>query len=146
PVELQAHALFGAGALATELGEAADALRWYSESLALYRAIDQRSQVAQVLQYLGFQQRLLGHLEQAEATLAESLAGFQASENHYGTAWTLLGLGDTAWDRGASALAHTRFSQVLTLGETHQIGECGAWARVCLGRIAHSEGQYGPAL
>jgi non-specific serine/threonine protein kinase len=114
-VELRARALNGAGVMALNLADYAEAERYVSESSALFRKVDDQCGLAAALGNLGLVQRRTGNYERALALYEESLALRQALGDHWGSAAMLNNLGSAALHLGDLVRAEAWFAEALTL-------------------------------
>jgi tetratricopeptide (TPR) repeat protein len=95
-----ALALDGLGAIARQRGDAAEARPLYEESLALFRALGERPNVAAVLASLGEVALAQGDHATAEARLRESLLVYHEMGSARGVGVALAGLASLAAAEG----------------------------------------------
>ncbi|MDQ2783406.1 MAG: tetratricopeptide repeat protein [Chloroflexota bacterium] len=112
---LRGKALRGAGLLATWQGDFAAARSLHEESLALYRALDDRLGIANALENLGLVAREQGDYAAAAALHAESLTIRRALGDRRGIAGCLNNLGLVARDQGDYLAARALFAEGLAI-------------------------------
>lgn len=115
PPALRARALQGAGQLAINQGDYERATALSAESLALFRAVDDRPGVALVLSNLGEVARELGDYERGADLLGQSLALYEQLGYEQGIAETLHALGQLSLWQGDYARAANQFEEGLSL-------------------------------
>lgn len=115
---------FGAGALNNlaqieqAVGNLDLALTYLRESESLYREVDDLETLAMVLNNCGEVHIDLGRVEEGERYHTEALEVALSCGSAMRQAAAHVGLGDAAFHRGDSAVAHTRWTTALTVFET----------------------------
>ncbi|HET7077557.1 MAG TPA: tetratricopeptide repeat protein [Chloroflexia bacterium] len=115
PVAVRGLVLMGAGRLAWLQGDYAAARAHTEQSLAVFRALDDRANLPRALHSLALQLGALGEPAQARACYEESLALMRAQGNRAGVARLLNSLGIEARAQGDYARAVELFSDSLAL-------------------------------
>jgi tetratricopeptide (TPR) repeat protein len=139
---LRGRALRGAGLLATWQGDYATAKALHLESLDLYRALDDRSGVANALENLGLVATEQGDYAAAQTLHTESLGIRQALGNEWDIAGSLSNLGLVARDQGDYPTAQALYAESLALLRAAGYDQGAANALSNLGVIAQRQGQY----
>jgi len=146
PSPARAKALYGAGQLAFGQGDLAQAARLYGESLAAFRALDDRRGSAPVLAELGQVARTQGDHDRAVAFSEEALALGLEAGNGLVAAIALNTLGHVRREAGDLEGAVARFEESLAhIGESeHRRGV--AYGLSSLGGAALERGDHERAL
>ena len=139
-----ARALLGAGALALRLGDPAAARDRLEESVALWRELGDRRQIAYTLQILGLLALSQGEAATARARLQEGVALFREMGDRWGLAVLLYCLGDATIGADPTA-ARALYEESLTL--SRQLGDPWviAFPLTSLAHLALHEGDYATA-
>jgi tetratricopeptide (TPR) repeat protein len=141
----KAFSLFAQSAVLREEGEYEAARRTCRESLALYRACDDRPGLAVALKTLGIIDGSLGQFGEAQRRLQEALALYQQIGDQHGTADTLndLGVVTAGLDRHAEAVQFHR----RCLAVRRQIDDRWGIGTSLnnLGYLAYLDGEYAEA-
>jgi predicted ATPase len=142
---VQGKALHGAGTLASNQSDYAQALVLCRQSLALFRGINDKRGMALALDELGFVAQQQGDYERARALHEESLDLFRELEEKLGIAEALNLLGRVARDQGDYPRAATLYQESLVL--FRELGDRGniALALNSLGLIEWMKGDYAAA-
>jgi len=136
PGAIRAKALHGAGVLAHEQGEYAQARAWYERSLALRRALGDQRGIAASLNSLGVVALDEGDYDRARSLYEESLALKRQLGDRRGIAYSLGNLGLVASAQGDYSFAQTLYEEALALcralgdrlGMSVSLGNLGAVA------------------
>jgi predicted ATPase/class 3 adenylate cyclase/uncharacterized protein HemY len=142
PAPLLAIALRGAGELAIEQGDYAQAQAMHERSLALYREIDDRSGIARLLSLLGEIAHFQGRYPEAIGLYQESLAIRNELNETQGIAETLGKLGIVARDQGKFLQAKEQLEESLRLSRELQDKQMIALALKNLGLNAYYLCEY----
>jgi tetratricopeptide (TPR) repeat protein len=140
--EIHAKVICGAGALAQDQGDYAQAKAHYEQGLALYRALQNKSGIAWALNSLGAVLGEQGDYTGASALHEESLALYRALGDKWGVAFALDSLGTIAGEQGDEIRAQTLFAESLAL--LRELGHKQGVANTLLnmGVAALSQGDY----
>ncbi len=145
----RAKALFGAGVLAWAQGDHAAARAQLEESVAIWRALGERSGLAYALQFLGMELLTGDDLARARALTEESVALLRAVDDpadHFGLASALASLGIVALTQedyaSASDLLEESVARFRAAGDTWGL----ALPLRNLGIVAFRLGDYGRAV
>jgi predicted ATPase/Tfp pilus assembly protein PilF/DNA-binding XRE family transcriptional regulator len=142
---LRGRALRGAGLLATWQGDYATARALHLESLDLYRALGDRSGIANALENLGLVATEQGDYATARALHEESLAIRQELSDQWDIAGSLSNLGLIARDQGDYATARALYTESLSILRAEGYDQGAANALSNLGVVAHRQGKYDDA-
>ena len=115
PPELRATAHNGLGALAWMRNDFERADLEFTQSLQLWRTLQDATSTARALNNLALVAIRQGDFERAEALLLENLAIFRQHGTTYNVAASLSNLGWVAFERGQLQAAHAAFTESLTL-------------------------------
>ena len=115
PMRVYAHALNGAGLLASVQGDQQAAKVYLQESLRLFLELDDQMGKAWALNHLGQTLYLTGQQEQAIPMFEESLQIFRTLGADWHTAWVLINLGEASLQKEETDHALQFFS------EAHQL-------------------------
>jgi len=114
-----ANVLYGLGQLARARGEAADAVRYFSDALAIYREIDAKPEMARCLGGIGQVALAQPDLASARSSLAESVRLNLAAGQRLGTARGLAALASLSAAEGdqehavrLAGAAHALFDEI----------------------------------
>jgi predicted ATPase/transcriptional regulator with XRE-family HTH domain/Tfp pilus assembly protein PilF len=146
PGVLRARALSGAGALAVDQGDHAQAAAFCEEALALYRERNDREGIAQALNSLGIVAVGQGDYARATARYEESLALARELGDRRGIALALSNLAQVVWRRGDDARAETLLEEGLALDRERGDKEGMAISLANLGILVKQRGDYARAL
>jgi predicted ATPase/transcriptional regulator with XRE-family HTH domain len=153
PTHQYAELLRWAGRLASMQGDYATATTRYSESLALFRHMDDKIGSGLVIQGLAYCARDQGHIEQAERLFKESLALLQDADDKSEVLGVLRGLAELEYIRGDYPAAERILEQALalaqSLGNTHDIALCKArlgWYALLRGELTAAQALLHDAL
>ncbi|WP_029215408.1 tetratricopeptide repeat protein [Kallotenue papyrolyticum] len=141
-----AQALYGAGWLAYDQRDIAQAEVYLRHSLELFRRLNQMPWIAEALRGLGELALQRGDYLAAQAALDESLSLSTQLGSLLGQAWSLNQLGRVALEQGASRRAETLLKRSLALFQIEGEQSGQAWALHTLGRLALDQGDAGSAL
>lgn len=145
PPALAARALHAAGALASTLGDEAHALPLFEESLALYRALDNKPRQASILINMGMIVSEQGDYLRARALAQAGLLLNQELGDRHGIALAFGCLGNSAVYQGDYLSAHAYYTESLAVvrdvGSTHDI----AVSLHNLGEVCRYQGDYAQA-
>jgi len=145
PQTIRAKALFHAGRLAKRQGDYDQARLRLDESLAQYRILEERRNLAETLNQLGNLAQETGDYIQAVALHEESLALKRELGDRAGVAASLVNLGVMAYNQGALEQARPYFEEALPLFQAVEHPSGVAVALMNLGLIALEEGAYARA-
>lgn len=136
----RAKALLAAGDCADSYDDYTQANARFSESLALYRELEDPVGIAWALLLQGRTARTQADTRRVGVLLQESLMRFQEQRNTWGTAWAYLNLGEAAFDQGDVATASAEFEKAR--GLLHVLGDSdgAAFTLWNLGRVARFQG------
>ncbi|HLT11380.1 MAG TPA: tetratricopeptide repeat protein [Micromonosporaceae bacterium] len=139
---VRAQALYGAGWIAIDQRDRAEAKERFEQSLALFRSLDYQRGVAEALHGVATMAQLEDRFEDADALLNESLARYRDLGDDEGTAWTLDHLGLLALNMGDLERAQQRFEESRSLFEKlrHAWGGAIGWHH--LGLVAMERGDH----
>jgi predicted ATPase len=142
---VRAKVLSGAGNLAHDQGDLAQAQALHETALALWRELGDKSGIAASLNNLGRLAHDRGELDQAQALREEALALRRELGDQRGIAVSLDNLGNLAHDRGDLAQAQTLHEESLLLAR--KLGnKTGIAASLNnLGNVAHDRGDLARA-
>ncbi|HYO49039.1 MAG TPA: tetratricopeptide repeat protein [Chloroflexia bacterium] len=144
-VSLKATVLRGAGTLAHVQGDFRQGQLLFEESLALYRELDDKQGIADVLTSLSNTAMGLNDLRRAQAYLEESLGLYRELGNTHSIAVSLSQLGNVAYLTEQYALAKARYEESLALfrelSDTHR----AAVVLHNLGEVSYYQGEYARA-
>lgn len=144
-VALKATVLRGAGTLAHVQGDFLRGQSLFEESLALYRELDDKQGIADVLTSLSNTAMGLNELGRAQAYLEEGLALYRELESAHSIAVSLSQLGNVAYLAEQYALAGARYEESLALfralSDTHR----AAVVLHNLGEVSYYQGEYARA-
>jgi non-specific serine/threonine protein kinase len=145
PAALRARALRAAGTAADRQCDYGAARSLYEESLALFRDLGERPNIADTLRSLGFAVMCQMEYEQARALAEEALAIHRELRNPSGVALTLMLLGFVARGQGDSAAERAYYEEALAL--RRELGNRWGIAMSLhnLGNVARAGGQHGLA-
>lgn len=142
PPALRGRALNGAGAMAHGMGDYERAVDYHAQALAIFRALDEKREVAFSLAGLGAQQVCLCRFEEARATLEEGLTLARELGDRWVMGLLLLNLAEAVWHLGEKAIAEALCMECLLIGrETGNI-LWTAYAYNGLGATATHRGDY----
>jgi DNA-binding CsgD family transcriptional regulator len=143
---MRAHALSAAGELAYHQGDYASAEALQRESLAVYRALNDRRGVAVALDNLGRLISRHGDPARALALLEESLAAKRELDDRWGLAQVLHDLADLAVEQNQLPTARSRHEECLL--HWHALGDVLSVASVfdCMAIQAQSQNHSERAL
>jgi predicted ATPase/DNA-binding CsgD family transcriptional regulator len=145
PTSTRAEALNGAGVLARNQSDFAQAQAWLEEGLALRRELGDKKGISKVLVDLGTVAGDRGDPAQAAAFFDKSLRLKKEVGDRWGTALVLGNLAAAAHELGnladAGALSEESLELFRALGDKAGI----AWAFETLGEVAEDEDEYGRA-
>jgi len=145
---VRAQVLYGAGWIALDQCDHESAQAYFDESLAAYRALNDRRGVAEALHGVGAMKHSAGHDAEATALFRESLALYRELDDPEGIAWSLDHLGQAATNRNDHAGAEALFEESLAIfrGLRHAWGSAILIDHVGLAALARSDyvraGQY----
>ena len=145
PGLVRARALIGAGALAADRGDHAQAVTLYEESLALYRELNDKAGIAHSLNGLGTVAAYRGDNEHAAALLEDGLALMRELGDTRGVAISLSNLAQLAWRQGDYARAVALQEEGLALDREMGDTEGIASSLSNLGILARQLGDYARA-
>jgi len=139
PTRIRAQALTGAGYMAWDEGDDADARLHWEESLTIYRAAGDERSVGDTLTRLGGNLASgEGDYERARTLLEESLVMARAAEDRSGEANALVFLGEVLYYTGDLKQARAFVAEALaSFGE---LQATAGWDLDTFGRIALDEG------
>jgi predicted ATPase/DNA-binding XRE family transcriptional regulator len=112
---VRARALFGAGWIAVDQSDHAQARIWFEESAAHFRAAGDDHGLAGVLQGLGLTMIAEGHTDSALKMFTDSLAVYRKLADEQGIAWSLDHLGNAALSSGDYERAGELFAESFDL-------------------------------
>jgi tetratricopeptide (TPR) repeat protein len=141
----RAQALMGAGTLASVQADQRAAAAHYEESLALWRALDDRQGIARALHSLGGVAAGQGDPSAAAARYAESLRLYEALGDQAGVASILGSLGDAAIEQGDFARARAHYEESRALWRALGNDEGVAAKLLDFGELAYLQGDYSGA-
>jgi len=140
--KVRARALVVLGNIACDLHEYERARSWYEQSLAIWRDLGERRNLAAAMTGLGRVAELRGELAEARTRYEESLAVFRELQDDMAVAFTLEGLGDLASGEEDYPRARVLHEEALALlqplGDPVSIGH----SIRLLGLIACHEGDH----
>jgi predicted ATPase/DNA-binding XRE family transcriptional regulator len=112
---VRARALFGAGWIAVDQSDHAQARKWFEESAAQFRAAGDQHGLAGVLQGLGLTMIAEGDTASALEMFESSLAVFRELDDDQGISWSLDHLGNAALSSGDYERAGELFAESFEL-------------------------------
>ncbi len=142
PPILRAQVLEGAGFLAFHQSDYVAARHLFNASLARYRDLEDKAEVASALNNLGLVAWHMAEYGAAHARFEESLALYREVGHKQGTAWALGNLGIIGYEQGDYKAAQRYYSESLathrelqnTLGIAQQLNN--------LGNVAYDQGDF----
>ena len=134
PASIRAKALAGTGFLAYRQGDYDGSIRLCTESLALFRELDDRAGMGQALYVLGMIAEGQGEYERAKTLLTESLALGREVGNKRRMAISLNSIGEVARCQGDFGSARTSYEESLALAQ--EVGDKRGIA-IALGNLGH---------
>ena len=137
---LRASALGRAGLIASRRGAYSEARQLLSESLAFWRSIDARSEIAGDLIRLGFVTSAAGDFREARAAWEEALELARQLDDKRLTSSALINLGELARLEGDFAAARASYEESLQLDIERNSAHAIALTRLNLGGLALDEG------
>jgi tetratricopeptide (TPR) repeat protein len=131
--------LFFLGVVVNAQSEYERATALFEESLALFREVQERVGIAEVLHSLGLVAWRQSDYERAAALFAESLALFRELGDRRGIPWAILDLGWVALQQDADERAAGLFEESMVLfrelGDRHGVAYClDGWSAVAAAR------------
>jgi tetratricopeptide (TPR) repeat protein len=138
----QAKLFRAAGELAFQEKDLSHGMAFLQRALALWRQLEDNTQIAGILISLGIMTRNLGDLARSRAAVEEALELFRAANIAWGIAGALLAVGDIAFDEGDYVRAAALFQEGLELGRKHGNQRVVPTALVTLARVARVRGDY----
>jgi len=139
---LRARVLLSAGALAFYLGRYEQSATFTQESLALYRAVGDRADMAVALIGLAHIAYMQGHYEQVHPFCEEALALLQALGDQWNIAHALFILASEAHALGDSSRARTLAKASLALFSTSGDRVSAIHPSMLLAQLAFDRGDY----
>jgi predicted ATPase len=136
---LRASALGRAGLLASRRGRYAEARQFLSESLAFWRSVDARSEIATDLIRLGFVTSAAGDFPEARSAWEEALELARQLDDKRITSSALINLGELARLAGEFPAARAYYEESLQLDLERNSGHAVALTRLNLGGLALDE-------
>ena len=142
------------GAVVSELGDGEQprAMRYYEESLAIYRQLGTRIGVSRCLINLGVSARRMGELDRSAASLEEAVELARELDAPELLASALVNLGNVRRSRGDAAAARDLYAEGLRtfsrIGDHRWIAytlECLAWLAWGVGELRRAARIYGSA-
>jgi predicted ATPase len=142
PDAIRAKMLTGAGGLAWAQGDHAQARACYSDALALFRALGDRSGIARILNNLGVVAEFLEDYPQMQTCYAESLALYQELGDRIGIARALNNMGLASVHQAEYPQAQRYYAEALAL--LRELGDQRTSAIVLhnLGEVALRQQDY----
>jgi predicted ATPase/DNA-binding SARP family transcriptional activator len=142
---MRAKALAGAGVLAVFQGDSEAATDQLGESIAIWRAQDDRRWLASTLGYLSMALAFRGEWAQAQAAMEESEQLARANGDAPALALALYGQARTLIERGDDALARAHLEESLAVARA--AGDVGTIALIGtdLGQLVLRQGDYATA-
>ncbi|HET9518109.1 MAG TPA: tetratricopeptide repeat protein, partial [Actinoplanes sp.] len=142
---VRAQVLYGAGWLAVDHCDHELARRYFAESLAQYRALDDVRGVAEVLHGVGTVAQTGGDSAQAVEIFEESLRCYRQVGDEEGTGWSLDHLGNASLDLGDYCRADELFAEALGIFRRLRHSWGAALALHHLGLTALATGRHAAA-
>jgi predicted ATPase/DNA-binding CsgD family transcriptional regulator len=147
PTAVRARALLGAGMLAHYAADDALAVPWLEESLAVYRAVEDRWGLSFTLAILGIVAEDAGDYNHAAAGFAESLVHARTAGDPAATGLALLHLGIVAWGQGDQARAGELLQEALAVQQAAgELAFGAAESLAHLGLLACEQGDFPQAV
>ena len=142
PPAARAKALYWAARLAGRQQDRRTARSLYDESLALYRRLGSKQDIAVLLNDLGLAAQFEGEYDAARAFDEESLAIFRQLNDRHGSGWALLHLSRLALFQGDVETARSNLGESLTI--FRELGSKNGIASALrdLGGLALHQGDY----
>jgi predicted ATPase/DNA-binding CsgD family transcriptional regulator/transcriptional regulator with XRE-family HTH domain len=145
PAHIRANAMTAAGQLAENHAEFVRASVWLEAALGVFRDMDDRTGIADVLNFLGRCKTWQGAYAEAERLLSESLELCQGMGNTVQAMWILQSLGDCAFNSNQVIQAREYFQNALARCVELEFPFGRAWALTNLGRVAYALGELAQA-
>jgi predicted ATPase/class 3 adenylate cyclase len=142
PAPFVAKALMAAGGLAFVQGDYTQGRRFYEDSLAMWRELGDRRQIAYLLSNLGFLTSSQGDQAAARTLLEESLAIRREIADTGGAATSLNNLGLVLYRIGDFAGARALFNEALVIWREVGDKQHIAMALANLGLVSREQGDY----
>ncbi len=142
PASIVAKMLQGLGTFYWVMGDGPATRRSYSESLAIYRALDDKQGIAAVLNNLGITMTALGDYEGPAPLYLESLQIFRDIGDEWSVCVALSNLGLSALNLGLYDEADKYLTQSLELRRTLNDRQGEAQSLNNLGLVARCKGNY----
>jgi len=142
PASFIAKMLQGLGTFYWVIGDGAETRRSYSESLAIYRALDYKQGIAAVLNNLGITMTALGDYDGPVPLYLESLQILKDIGDEWSVCVTLSNLGLSALNRGLYEEAEGYLTQSLELRRSLKDRQGEAQSLNNLGLVARCKGDY----
>ena len=144
--EARAKALNAAGTFAQNQGDYGAARAMFEESLAIWRALDERRGIGSALNNLGLLTYLQGDYSTARALFEESLAIRRSIDDRVGIAGSVSNLGNLAYLEGDYSAARALHEESLRI-ERELRNQWGvATSLQCLGMVLDEQGEHAAAL
>lgn len=138
----RARALNGAGSLATEQNDFANAMRYHQEGLLLRRALGDQRGVADVLHNIGLVARCQGDYEAAMQHFAESLTlSRQLMPAAAPDVMSYVNIGLTAYEMGNPALARQWLEEAMTYAHNQADQWVTAYSATALAELLLTQGE-----
>jgi tetratricopeptide (TPR) repeat protein len=146
PKALLARVLYKLGKiLELSMGNSARATMLLEESLTLFQALGDRTNMAEALDSLGRAARDQGDYQRAQTLGEQALLLFRAENDAEDIAVALMSLGDVALDQGDTIQATARFEEALAMCRVAGNRFRSGWALINLGRVAYALGDHARA-
>ncbi len=142
PFAPRAKALSGEGRLAYLQGDYREAQPLLEKALELWRTVNEISQSAEVLLYLGNIANRIGNYNEARSLLEESLAITRQSGSQYGVADALNTLGLANWFQGNYPRARQVYQESLALWREQENVAGIAMTLSNMGAVDYQQGDY----
>lgn len=142
---LRARALNGAGAMAHGMGDYEHAIDYHSQAIDIFRARDEKREIAFSLAGIGAQQVCLCRFDEAKTTLEEGLTLARELGDRWVMGLLLLNLAEAVWHLGEKSIAEALCAECLLIGRETENVLWTAYAFNGLGATATARGDYNRA-